>query len=131
MKDALCALELFDKSEKTLDNYFDELAPTSVFHYLLFSQDCHKVLKPTNPCSKKFTRIITQRARSASSVDELRAVCLLYNTAASELNDKYGFAFSIIENAPKPEEKTDYDWLVDEDYNGDIAEYFGKLLSHT
>jgi len=27
---------------------------------------------------------------------------------------------------PRPEAKTDYDSLVDEDYNADIAEYFGK-----
>jgi hypothetical protein len=38
MKDALCVLGLFDKSEKTLDNYFEELGPTAVFHYLRFYQ---------------------------------------------------------------------------------------------
>jgi hypothetical protein len=71
-----------------------------------------------------------QRASSARSVDELRAVCLLYNTLASELNEKYDFAFTIIENVPSPEAKTDYDSLVDEDYDADIAEYFGKSSSN-
>jgi len=94
MKYALCTLQLFTQSEKTLDNYLNDLEPTSVFHYLLWLQKCTKVLRPTYPRSPKFTRIIMQRANSSRSVDELRAVCLLYNIVASELNEKYGFGLA-------------------------------------
>jgi hypothetical protein len=126
IKDALCILGLFDKSEKTLDMYFEELESTSVFHYLRFSKNCEEVLRIIDPSSPRFAQEIMQRARSTSSVDELRAVCLLYNTVASELNNKYGFAFVIIENVLKPEERTKYDSLSGDEYNDDIAEYFSK-----
>jgi hypothetical protein len=126
MKDALCALGLFDKSEKTLDNYFEELGSTAVFHYLRFYQNCMSVLWPIRPSKPRFTKLIMQRARRLSAFDELRAVCLLYNMVAYELNQKYGFAFIIVDNVPKPESSTKYDSLVADEYNEDLAEYFHK-----
>ncbi len=128
MRAALCDSKIFTQSEKTLDNYFGELEPTSVFHYLIWMQDCREFLRPTNPCSPKFTQNIMQGARS---VDELRAVFLLYNAVVGELNEKYGFAFSIIENVPKPETKTDYDSLVRDDRNLKLAEHIHNVISCT
>jgi len=114
MIDALCDSQTVKKSEKTLDNYFKALEPTSIFLYLLWFQDCRAILRPTYPSNPKFAQIIMQRASSSHSVDELRAVCLLHNTVALELNTKYGFGFRIIENVPKPEANTDYDALADD-----------------
>jgi hypothetical protein len=100
MRDALCDSGIFAQSEKTLDNAFIELEPASVFHYLIWFQGCREVLRPEYPSSPRFARLILRRARSA---DELAGVCQMYNTVASELNQKYGFAFCIIENVPQIE----------------------------
>jgi hypothetical protein len=117
MREALCDPELYvlpestlvKLSERTLANYFDELEPTSVFHYLIQMQDCGTLLNPSIPRDSRFTQILMQRARF---VDELRAACLLYNAVVLELNGKYRFAFTTIENVPKPKNKTIYDSLV-------------------
>ena len=109
MREALLEARLINISERTLANYFNELGPTSVFHYLIRYQDCRCILRPWNPCHPKFKQGIMRRA---SSTDELRAVCQLYNTVVLELNEKYRFGFRIIENLPKPETKTDYNSLA-------------------
>jgi hypothetical protein len=103
VRNALCQSNRFAQTERTLANYFDELEPTAVFHYFAFACECEKILVPTDPRVPNFTQLIMQKV---CYVDELRAVCLQYNKTASILNNKYGFAFRIVENVRRPEGKT-------------------------
>jgi hypothetical protein len=98
MKDALSDSEIFEKSEKTLDNAFIELEPTAVFHYLIWFRGCADVLRPIHPYNSNFARTILQRARALS---DLAGVFLFYNTVTSELNKGYGFSFNVIEDVPQ------------------------------
>jgi hypothetical protein len=91
-----------------------------------FIKNCKSVLWPIKPSKPRFTQLIMQRSRRLSAFDELRAVCLLYNIVAYELNLKYGFAFIIVDNVPKPDSSTKYDSLAADEYNEDLAEYFYK-----
>ncbi len=109
MREALCEAKFVRLSERTLFNYFIELEHTAVFHYLMRTNYCKPALKPLDHYDKNFPRKIMQRARS---VDNLRGVCLLYNTAVTALNEKYRFDFLLLENVPKPETETKYDALI-------------------
>jgi len=109
--------ELFKKSEKTLDNYFKTLEPTSIFHYLFWLQGCTDVLVPTDPNKPGFAEIILKRGGSIEFVDELRDVCSSYNLLANEFNDSYGFRFPIIRNVPKSETETSYSSISPPEYN--------------
>jgi hypothetical protein len=128
MREALLEADLINISERTLAKYFDELEPTSVFHYLMWYQDCMSVLRPWNPCNPNFIQGIMRRARST---DELMAVCQLHNTVVSELNEKYRFAFCTIENVPKPETKTDYDSLARDKPNPKLTEAIKTVIGRT
>ena len=96
MRFAVCdEKRLFNKSEKTLDNAFVELEPTSVFHYMIHLQGYWDLLRPIYPGSPIFAQRLLRRARGA---DEFVGMCRMYNTIASQLNSEYGFSFCTIEN---------------------------------
>jgi hypothetical protein len=128
VRNALRQLKRFTLTERTLANYFDELEPTAVFHYFAFACKCEKILVPIDPRVRNFTQLIMQRA---CYVDELRAVCLQYNKTASVLNNKYGFAFRIVENVPRPEGKTKYDSISRGEYDPDLAKVISGVIGHT
>jgi hypothetical protein len=115
-------------SQKTLHKYFDELGHTAVFHYLIEIQHCKPVLNPLDHYDKDFPQKITQRARL---VDELRDVCLMYNTAVTKLNEKYRFNFSFIENVPKSETETDYDALTHYKPDPDLTKAIRAVTGQT
>jgi hypothetical protein len=115
-------------SQKTLFNYFDELEPTAVFLYLKEIHHCKPVLNPLDHYDKDFPQEIMQTARS---VDDLRGVCLMYNAAVTELNEKYRFTFALIENVPKPETETEYDALVDCERDPDLTEAIKAVTGQT
>jgi hypothetical protein len=128
MRTALREARIIKISERTLANYFVELGATAVFHYLIWYQACRTILRPWNPCDPKFLLKIMRRARST---DDFRAVCHLYNTVASELNDKYRFGFRIIENMPNPEAPTDYDTLARDKPNPQLTKAIKAVIGCT
>ena len=127
MRQALCRSKLLRMSDRTLFNYYNELELTSVFHYLIWNQDC-KILRPLDPGDPKFTQIIMRRA---TLIDEFRAVCQLYNTVALKLNEKYLFAFSTIDNLPKPANTTDYDLLASDKSKPKLTEAIKAAIDRT
>jgi hypothetical protein len=128
VRNALCQSKRFTQTERTLANYFDELEPTAIFHFFAFGCKCKQILVPIDPRVRNFTQLIMQRA---CYVDELRAVCLNYNKTASILNNKYGFAFRIVENVPRPEGKTKYDSISRGKYDPDLAKAISSVIGRT
>lgn len=131
MRDALCYGEryeekIFKQTERTLYNYYDELEPTSVFHYLMSFQGCREVLRPINPSSPSFARLLLRRARSK---DDFSGVCQAHNTVVLELNEKYGFEFKIIDNVPQIE--SDYARIVRHKHNPKLAEHIAAVIGQT
>jgi hypothetical protein len=115
-------------SQRTLFNYFSELEHTAVFHYLMVIHGCKPILNPLNHYNKDFPQKIMQRARS---VDDLRGVCSMYNTAVTELNKKYRFNFALIKNVPEPETETDYDALISRERDPDLTKAIEDVTGHT
>jgi hypothetical protein len=128
MREALGEAGIVAISQKTLLKYFNELEPTAVFHYLIRVHYCKQVLCPICHYDADFPQKIIRRARS---IDELRGVCLMYNTAVTELNDKYRFNFPLIENVPKSETETNYDTLIHLDRNAKLTEAIRTVTGHT
>jgi hypothetical protein len=128
MREALRRAKIVKLSEKTLLKYFNELEATAVFHYLTRIHHCRPVLDPLYHYGKDFPQKAMQRAHA---VDELRDVCLMYNSAVAELNEKYRFNFSFIENVPKSETETDYDALIHQKRNSKLTEAIKTVTGHT
>jgi hypothetical protein len=89
---------------------------------------CKPVLNPLDHYDKDFPEKITQRA---SLVDELRDVCLMYNTAVTKLNEKYRFDFTFIENVPIPETWTKYDALTHYEPHPDLTKAIKAVARQT
>jgi hypothetical protein len=118
---AICDVGRFNKSEKTLSNYFRSLEPTAVFHYLYWLQGCKDVLVPAYPLSSEFAISILRKGGSTKFVDELRCVCKSVNIIAEEFNNDYKFNFPIIENVPDAETDTDYSAISPTEYDHNIS----------
>ena len=126
MIDGLCDAGVFKKSEKTMENYFKILEPTSVFHYLVWLQGCKDVLIPANPDNSEFAELILKRGSSVKIVDELRDVCNSYNIIANEFNDLYKFRFPIIRNVLKSETETVYNSISPTEYNSKLSPFISN-----
>ncbi len=128
MREALSKAKHLKISGRTLFKYFSELEHTAVFHHLMRIHHCMPVLNPLDHYDKDFPLKIMQRARS---VDDLRGVCLMYNTAVADLNEKYRFNFALVENVPKPETETKYDALIRCERDPDLTEAIRDVTGHT
>jgi hypothetical protein len=129
MRQALLRAGFIKVSEKTLLKYWDELASTAIFHYLIRRHHCGLVLHPRSHYTRSFPHQIIQKA---SSADELRDVCrIMYNPAASKLNERYGFEFPLIENIPESQTETQYDALVHDERDPKLSKAIQDVAGHT